>query len=161
MGPTNRVSRRDFMKVASYASVLATVRSLIKPARLGISSTLPNIIVLVFDAWSADHLYMHGYPRRTMPNLEKFAERATVYHRHYSAGTFTVPGTAALLTGLYPWSHRALTLGGEIAPEHQDHQLFNLGAQSHYTLGFSQNEYADVLISQMDPDLDAHLRSDA
>ena len=59
---------------------------------------------------------MYGYPRQTMPNVEQFAKNAIVYHRHYSAGTFTVPGTASLLTGLHPWSHRALTLGGEIDP---------------------------------------------
>ena len=70
-----------------------------------------NVIVLVFDAWSAHDVPLYGYQRDTVPNVVRFAENATVYHNHYTAGTFTVPGTASLLTGLLPWSHRAFQLG--------------------------------------------------
>jgi len=68
------------------------------------SVTGPNVLVIVFDTLSAAHTSVDGYPRRTTPHLERFAERATVYHRHHSAGNFANPGTASLLTGAYPWS---------------------------------------------------------
>ncbi len=72
----------------------------IAPSPLGTNS--PNIIVLVFDAMSADNLSLYGYRRETSPNFERLAQRSNVYHSHYSAGSFTTSGTASLLTGLYP-----------------------------------------------------------
>ena len=126
----------------------------------GFLEDAPNIIILVFDAWSANHMQMHGYPRLTMPNLENFAHKATVFHKHYSAGTFTVPGTASLLTGLYPWSHRALNLGySGVIKEHAAHQAFALLDDTHSTYGYSQNRYADVFLNQSERYLGNHIRS--
>jgi arylsulfatase A-like enzyme len=97
-----------------------------------------------------------------MPNLEKFAENATVYHRHYSAATFTIPGTASLLSGLYPWSHRALTLSASgVAEEHLEHQIFALFNDTYTSVGYSQNKYSDSFLSQFGGFLDTHFPSDA
>jgi arylsulfatase A-like enzyme len=92
-----------------------------------------------------------------MPNLDKFAETATVFHNHYSAGTFTVPGTASLLTGMYPWSHRGLQLGAGIASRHIEHTLFSALSNTHSTLAFAQNELADQILHQLESDLDEHV----
>src|SRR5512134_3266309 len=92
------LTRREFLKWISLAPVGIYSRPLSDILQNATSS--PNVIVIVFDAWSQHHVSLYGYPRPTMPNLEKFAEHATVYHNHYSAGTFTVPGTSSLLTGL-------------------------------------------------------------
>lgn len=151
-----RPTRRDFLKLASLTPVAYAAHRLLPKLGLAAQDAPPNIIVLVFDAWSANHMRLYGYPRPTMPNVDAFAERATVYHRHYSAGTFTVPGTASLLSGLHPWSHRAFALGGEIASPHRRHQLFSLLAASHHTLGYSQNEYADLLLAGTGSDLEIH-----
>src|SRR5512139_3704437 len=94
------LSRREFLKLASLAPIGIYSRpldGLLKAA----TPDNPNVIFLVFDAWSQRNVSLYGYPRHTMPNLEKFAEHGTVYHNHYSAGVFTVPGTASLLTGLH------------------------------------------------------------
>lgn len=155
------LTRRDFLKILSVAPTTALVRRIVGGTRLSPSGNQPNIIVLVFDAWSADHMSLYGYPRQTMPNVEQFAQRAVVFHRHYSAGTFTVPGTASLLTGLYPWSHRALTLGGEIDPRHRQQHIFHTLSPTHSTLGYAQNEYADLLLSELDQDLDNHIPIDS
>ena len=113
------ISRRDFLKVAARVPLAALAPLGLSRFKQPEDRQLPNIIVLVFDAWAAGHLPMHGYMRQTMPNLELFAQRAVVYHRHYSAGTFTAPGTASLLTGLLPPTHRMLALGGQIAASQQ------------------------------------------
>jgi arylsulfatase A-like enzyme len=149
-----RLNRRDFLKLLSLAPAAASAASLTRTAGVPLASGARNVIVLVFDAWSARHMAMYGYPRQTMPNLEEFASRATVFHRHYSPGTFTVSGTASLLTGLEPWTHRALALSGEITAAHAHDHLFHLLSASHYTLGFSQNEFADLLLAQAGRDLD-------
>jgi arylsulfatase A-like enzyme len=148
------LNRRDFLKVLASTPAAAGAASLTRPAGTPATARGRNVIILVFDAWSARHMAMHGYPRQTMPNLEEFANRATVFHRHYSPGTFTVSGTASLLTGLQPWQHRALALSGQITAEHQQHQIFRVLSGSHYTLGFSQNEFADLLLAQAGRDLD-------
>ena len=92
--------RRDFLKLASLLPVSYFVSPLLRLTQGKTQVTHPNIIILVFDAWSAQNISLYGYPRKTTPNLDRFAEKATVYHNHFTGGTFTVPGTASLLTGL-------------------------------------------------------------
>jgi arylsulfatase A-like enzyme len=118
---------------------------------------LPNIIVLVFDAWSAENVSLYGYPRPTMPNLEKIAERATVYHSHYSAGRFTSPGVASFLTGMYPWTHRAFSLGSGVLKQLKHKNIFTLLAEKYNTLGYTQNKYADIFLGQFNKHLDIHI----
>src|SRR5512147_1909301 len=155
-------SRRDFLKLAGLAPAAWMMRSLERLPKIGASRGAANFIVLVFDAWSADHIQFHGYPRPTMPNLERFASQATVFHNHYTAGTFTVPGTSSLLTGLHPWSHRALELGyGGIIPAHADHQIFSVFQHTHSTVGYAQNKYADILLFQAQAHLDHHVPAGA
>ena len=117
----------------------------------------PNVIIIVFDAWSADNVSVYGYPRQTMPHLERFVENATIYHHHSSSATFTVPGTSSLLTGLHPWSHRAFQLGAGIIAEHTGHNIFAALSATHSTLGYAQNYNADQILYQTDPYLDKHL----
>jgi arylsulfatase A-like enzyme len=132
---------------------------LLKAAQSGGVSDAKNIIIIVFDACAAGHLSLYGYRRQTTPNLDRFAQNALVYHRHYSAGTFTVPGTASMLTGLYPWSHRAFLLGAQITPKHQEHQLFEALASSHSTMGYSQNPLADLFLYEAGRYLKKHINS--
>jgi arylsulfatase A-like enzyme len=156
----SRLSRRDFLKLASILPVSYLASPLLKPAAGG-DSGRPNIIILVFDAWSAHNTSLFGYSRDTTPNVAKFAEKATVYHNHFAGGTFTVPGTASLLTGLYPWSHRALQLGSGITPHHVDHQIFAALKNKYSTTAYAQNPNADQFLGQSGNYLDAHIRTGA
>src|ERR1051325_2382293 len=118
-----KITRRDFLKT-SFWSVISFLGSRMSPRLNQSLSQAPNVIVLVFDTLSARHLSLYGYPRLTTPHLTQFAEKATVYHRHYAAGNFTSPGTASLLTGLYPWTHRAFEQAGIISKKMVDQNLF-------------------------------------
>jgi arylsulfatase A-like enzyme len=151
------ITRRDFLKLASLASLSYMVAPLMQPARENLEEGLPNIIILVFDAWSAENVSLYGYPRLTMPNLDAFAGHANVYHNHYSAAGYTTPGTASLLTGLYPWTHRAFSLGSGVIKAHKHKNLFALLAEKYSTLGYSQNKYADLFLSQFNANLDTHI----
>ena len=117
----------------------------------------PHIIIIVFDAWTAENMRIFGYSRETMPNLEKEADQAIVYHRHYSGGNFTVPGTASILTGLYPFTHRALSLGGRVIQKHADQNIFNLFYGHRATVGFAQNQNADTFLDQAGKSLQTHI----
>lgn len=153
-----QISRRDILKLIALASASLAVRPLVSLLDRQVDSSSPHVIVFVFDAWSAAHMKMNGYPRMTMPHLERFAERCHVYHNHYSTGSFTVPGTASLLTGLQPWEHRALQLtAGGIAPKHEDQNIFNMLAQSHDGTAYAQNPYADIFLYQFRRYLASHI----
>jgi arylsulfatase A-like enzyme len=157
------LSRRDFLKLASLLPAAYFTQPLAKLLSDGQSAPdSPGVIILVFDALSARNMSLYEYPLPTMPALEKFAENAIVYHNHYSAGSFTIPGTASLLTGLYPWSHRAFTLGaGGVVKSHIDHQLFAAFAGTHKTVGYSQNKYSDSFLYQFGKNLNTHISSGA
>jgi arylsulfatase A-like enzyme len=141
--------------MAASAPVALAFSQLIAPGPLGANS--PNIIVLVFDAMSADNLSLYGYGRRTTPNFERLAQRSTVYHSHYSAGSFTVPGTASLLTGLYPWTHRAINEEGQVAPAFEENNIFSLLGKKYDRAGFGQNVWAELLLSEFRSNIDMRL----
>jgi arylsulfatase A-like enzyme len=157
------ISRRDFLKVSSSVSGAALFSKLTtspSARRADEATTRPNIIVLVLDAMSAKNLSLYGYHRQTTPNFERFAQRATVFQQHYSTGNFTTPGTASLLTGLFPWSHRAINLSGLIARERVHENLFAALGESYFRFAFSQNVLPLYLLDQFHGDLD-EIRSPA
>ncbi len=153
----HRFSRRDFLKFASVVSGGLAVSKLspnFPGTRSNTATALPNILIFVFDAMSAENLSLHGYRRKTTPNLERFANRATVYNQHYSAGSFTTPGTASLLTGLYPWTHRAINEGGLIARNLSERNLFRVLGKSYYRLAYSQNIWPNYFFGQFQRDIE-------
>lgn len=161
---TTNLSRRDFLKLASILSLaplwerihLSQVRN------LGSSrdQNLPNIIVILFDTLSARHLPIYGYPRSTSPNLERFSQKATVFHAHYSAGNYTTPSTASFFTGTYPWTHRAFHESGIIGKKGTE-SIFSLLRERYHLTGFAHNPAADVLLYQFDDLLDQHIAAGA
>ncbi len=150
------ISRRDALKVGAALSGALAVSKLapgLVSADSASASTGPSIIVLVFDALSAENLSLYGYHRATSPNLEQFATRATVYNAHYSPGSFTTPGTASLLTGLYPWTHRAINESGLIARRMVEENLFRAIGPSYYRLAYSQNMWPNYFFGQFQADI--------
>ena len=153
------LTRREFLKLISLAPVAVYSHPLLKAGGPLRSADGKNIIIIVFDAWSQHHVSLYGYRRHTMPNLGRFAENATVYHNHYSTGTFTVPSTASILTGMHPWSHRAFQLGAGIAPAHTKQTIFSVLSGTHATCAFTQNKVADQILYQLESALDEHVHT--
>jgi arylsulfatase A-like enzyme len=155
------ISRRDFLKLMALVPATLAARPLVSLLNNRLDSGMPNVLIFVFDAWTASNFQLYGYHRRTMPNLERFAERAFVFHNHYSSGNFTAPGTASLLTGLQPWDHRSIHLtAGGVTPNHQEHNIFAALSKTHSTFGYAQNPYADILLNQFENYLDSYYAKD-
>jgi len=152
------LNRREFLKLAATASLTPLLR--LAPG-LAQNQALPNIIIILFDALCALNLSAYGYPRQTSPNMERFAERATVYHNHHSAGNFTTPSTASLFTSTYPWTHRAINLSSLISPAVRPQNLFRLLDEAYNQAAYTQNVYADMLLYQFEQHLDNHLPLDS
>ncbi|MFC1997193.1 sulfatase [Chloroflexota bacterium] len=146
-----QINRRDFIKLASFLPLLTTKypKNFQFKKQISGKDQLPNILILVFDALSANHVSLFGYNRDTMPNLSRLSQRANVYHNYYAGGNFTSAGTASILTGTYPWTHRAFHLHGTVEENLVDHNIFNLLAEKGYTgMSYSHNLLATSLLYQ-------------
>ena len=158
MSSMKKIGRRDFLKlIATLPTGLALSNLISFLDTSANNSSSPHIIVIVLDTLTARNMSLYGYSRKTTPNIERFASRSNVYHSHYSAGTYTTPGTASLLTGTYPWTHRAINLQGIIARDKYKRNLFHL-LESHYNrIAYTQNHIANYLLSQLIEDFDRYL----
>jgi arylsulfatase A-like enzyme len=148
------ITRRDFLKLAglfSLGSMLPYAADQLNLTSQTFQSQ--NVLVVVFDAWSANHISLYGYERDTTPHLAQLAEKAIVYHNHISGGNFTTPGTASMLTGTLPWTHRALKLSGKVAPAFVGKNMFRAFQNTH-RLAYSHNPLAYILLNQFSSDID-------
>lgn len=73
----------------------------------GVASGNTDVLLIVLDTVRADRMSLYGNAHPTTPNLERFAQTATVYERAQSQGIWTLPSHASLFTGMYPSEHRA------------------------------------------------------
>jgi arylsulfatase A-like enzyme len=74
----------------------------------------PNILLITADQWRGDCLGTLGHPVVKTPNLDAFAETATVFEQHYSATAPCSPARASLYTGLYQMNHRVVRNGAPL-----------------------------------------------
>ena len=153
-----KVSRRDFLKLAGLLPISIAAPKLASSfdAVGRLQSNKQNVLVIVFDAWSASHLSQYGYQRETTPHLTKLAEKAVVYHNHYAGGNYTTPGTASLLTGTYPWTHRAFQPGGRIPEILVPENIFS-HFEDYHRVTYSHNLWANLLLRQFKGDLDYYI----
>ena len=151
----HRLNRRDFLKLAGLLPVgLSAPRllQLLEASRLA-QEKPKNVIVIIFDAFSAYDISKYGYARQTTPNIDRLAKRAVVYHNHFSGGNFTSPGTASLLTGVLPWTHRAINLNSRVAEPYARQNIFTL-FNDYYRIAYTHNGLANTLLRQFQDHLD-------
>ncbi len=156
---SSRLSRRGFLQFLSTLSLMTLfderLRARAAIDRLSHNPGAPNVLILVFDTLSANHMSLYGYHRDTTPHLARFAERATVYHSHYSAGNFTTTGTSSILTGTYPWTHRAFHLYGRAAKGYQNKNLFHMFSPETYKrISYTHNDLVTVILDHFGEDID-------
>lgn len=145
------LTRRDFLKLTGLLPLsIAAPRFLnsLDPFHQA-QDKPPNVIVIVLDAFSAFDISLYGYQRETTPNFARLAERAVVYHNHYSGGNFTTPGTASLLSGMLPWKHRQFVHYGEGSEDFIKNNIFR-AFENHYRLAYSHNPLANNLLRKLD-----------
>jgi len=65
-------------------------------------------VLVIIDTLRADALHYAGNPLETSPNLDALAAESAWFSRAYSAGTWTLPGTASIYTGLLPSQHKVV-----------------------------------------------------
>jgi arylsulfatase A-like enzyme len=153
MSVNKSLNRRDFLKLAGlFSANLAAPKLMFRPGSLEYGAG-ENVLIIVFDAFSAKHISLYGYGRETTPNLARLVERGTVYHQHYANGPFTTPGTASLLTGTLPFTHRALDHNKQVANHISDKSIFH-AFDTYHCMAYSHNPLANTLLKQFLPAID-------
>jgi arylsulfatase A-like enzyme len=113
----SRATRPAMFAMGVAAAALAVAgRAQLTSARapLGAEHPHPNILLITFDALSADDMSLYGYRLPTTPRLAEFAAKSSVFTNFYSASTFTTPSIACLLTGLSPSESGVYHLPGRL-----------------------------------------------
>lgn len=149
------INRRNFLKLAAAAPLVgAGLRWAKSNVENAAPSNRPNVLLVVFDTLMARHMSVYGYPRDTTPNLNRFAQNATVFHRHYAGGSFTSSGTSSLLTSNYPWTQRSINLMGTVSQAFEHKNLFRIFGDAGYTrVAYTHNWMAAQLLNQFRGDI--------
>jgi len=77
------------------------------PQSSAAAAARPNVLFVSLDTVRADHMSVYGYERATTPNLQTFAQDASVYDHAISVADMTLASHASMFTGQYPRRHGA------------------------------------------------------
>jgi arylsulfatase A-like enzyme len=61
-----------------------------------------NVLLIVWDTVRTANLSLHGYGRRTSPNLERLAARGVRFDKAFATAPWTLPSHGSLFTGRWP-----------------------------------------------------------
>jgi arylsulfatase A-like enzyme len=155
----SNINRREFLTILGSAclSIFPNYNHFINNNLDIRNNNRPNIIILVFDALSAKNMSLYGYRRKTTPYIDKLVNKATIFHRHYAGANFTSPGVATILTGTYPWKHRALQFYSTVTPQAANYNLFKMLNLDYYVFSYTHNPLANTLLYQFRDDQDKHI----
>jgi len=76
------------------------------------STDAPNVVVILVDTLRADHLSAYGYSRPTSANIDRLASQGTLFENAVSAGSWSLPSHASILTGRYQFEHGVRDVDG-------------------------------------------------
>jgi membrane-anchored protein YejM (alkaline phosphatase superfamily) len=147
----SKINRRDFIKLAGISPIALSAPNFYKSFNQ--PSAKKNVIIVVFDAFSAYNMSLYGYSRQTTPNITKLAEHARVYHNHYASSNYTTSGTASLLTGTYPWTHRALKPNSTVVEDYKNRNIFTT-FDTYYRIAYSHNPWVNTLFEHFQKSID-------
>ena len=75
-----------------------------------------NVLFISIDTLRADHLGAYGYARGTSPNIDAFANTATVFENAQSSASWTLPSLTSLMTSLYSSTHGCWKIQSRLDP---------------------------------------------
>ena len=91
----------------SAAPGASVARSLASETETDPAAVRPNILIYLIDTLRRDHLGVYGFERPVSPQIDAFAEGATVYEDAVGQSTWTKPAVASMFTGAWPPVHGA------------------------------------------------------
>jgi len=104
----------------------------------------PNIVFIVLDTHRADRLGCYGYTRKTSPNIDAFADTATLFENAITPAQWTIPAHASMFSGEYPSTHGIIQASDALSPNFKTIAEI-LRAEGYQTTGFCNNPLVGVL----------------
>ncbi len=122
-------------------------------------NSLPNIILVTFDAMTTLDMSAYGYQKNTTPFIKKWAKDASLFTRAYSASTTTSTTTATLMTGKRLWTHLRFTQihGGKLPRSNIENLASELNKSGLYTISVATNGNASVTWMGIADSFDYHV----
>jgi arylsulfatase A-like enzyme len=158
---SEKVTRRTALAtVGGAAALVVTEYALSKTVpvvRAAVAGVPPksNVLLITFDALNAEDMSLYGRRLPTTPNIDAFAQRATVFEHFYSASTFTTCSVATMMTGLYPSETLVYQLQGRVLPRQRQNSLpAQLRSAGYRTGGFLSNPFAYYLSTSLNTEFD-------
>ena len=156
-----KAARRMVIAVGVTALAVAIVGSGIGRSMSTVSAAAKaqqpksNILLITFDALSAEDMSLYGCPRPTTPNIDAFAATGTVFTNFFSGSSFTTPSLATIITGAYPSQSHVHQLPGRVRSQDVEKSLPHvMRAAGYFTGAFVSNPwayyFAESLRSQFD-----------
>ncbi len=118
--------------------VTAPVRRVAETPAVPQPGRRPNLVIYLVDTLRADRLGCYGYDRPTSPNLDRFADEATLFEAAIAQAPWTRPSVASILTGLGPLAHGVRTVEDRL-PAKAETLAERLKGAGYRTAAFSTN----------------------
>jgi hypothetical protein len=111
-----------------------------------LSKNQPNIILITFDALTAQDMSAYGYHRETTPFISKWAKTASLFGRVNSSSNYTTPTTASLMTSKRLWTHQTyyVEVASEQVKESDENLPYLLMTNGYTNIALQQIYYASV-----------------
>ncbi len=74
-----------------------------------------NVLLISIDSLRADHMGVYGYSRDTTPNIDKLAQKGTVFENYIASSYLTPTSEMSVQTGLYPTSNGITNFDSKLA----------------------------------------------
>lgn len=158
---SKKMTRRTALATAVGTAAVVSTEYLLNKQLPSIRAAFPpqrprtNLLLITFDALSAEDMSLYGYKLPTTPNIDAFASKATVFTNFYSASTFTTPCIAALLTGVYPSETLVYQLQGRVRAQGIASLPRALKAAGYSTGAFLSNSFAYYFAKSLEDDFDS------
>ncbi|MBM3321611.1 MAG: sulfatase [Candidatus Eisenbacteria bacterium] len=106
--------------VSSLRSPLLFVFALVLlfPSCAGKETAPANLLLITVDTLRADRLGCYGGTDARTPAIDRLARGGTLFTNAFCSIPITLPSHASIFTGLYPRTHKVLSHGYTLAPEH-------------------------------------------
>jgi arylsulfatase A-like enzyme len=101
-----------------------------------------NLILFGVDSLWADHMNSYGYPKLTMPHIDKLASQGVLFERNYCPHVPTTSAYASMLTGMDCFSTQVVALrhkGGLTEDVRTLPEMLRDGGYDTTCVGFSGN----------------------
>jgi Sulfatase len=110
-----------------------------------------NILLVTFDAFTAEDMSKYGYTLPITPNIDAFARNATVFTNFYAGSTSTTPCIGLMITGRYSSESKVYGLAGQVPAENAGRSLpHEMRAGGYETAAFLTSPWAYHLANSLE-----------